>query len=121
MVWRDNNYAKEVLAQGGSVVLCPTSHFYFDYYQRTPETEPLAIGGYLPIEQVYSYIPPDPGKGAVLGIQANLWTEYIQTPEHLIYMLKPRIYALSEVSWGTSSRTRIYDFLERVSKQKKTA
>ena len=115
MVWRDSRYAKEVLVRGGTVVLCPTSHFYFDYYQKTPETEPLAIGGYLPLEQVYDYTPPEPENGTVLGIQANLWTEYIQTPEHLHYMLLPRLYALSEVAWGTNNHLR--DFFRRVSKQ----
>ncbi len=115
MVWRDSRYAKEVLVRGGTVVLCPTSHFYFDYYQKTPETEPLAIGGYLPLEQVYDYTPPEPENGTVLGIQANLWTEYIQTPKHLHYMLLPRLYALSEVAWGTNNNAK--DFFRRVSKQ----
>ncbi len=114
MIWRDSKYAKEVLARGGRVVLCPSSHFYFDYYQKSPDTEPLAIGGYLPLEQVYSYKAPAPEGGEILGMQANLWTEYINTPNHLKYMLLPRLYALSEVAWG--SNNNFADFKIRLPK-----
>jgi hexosaminidase len=115
MIWRDSKYAKEVLDQGGNIILTPTSHFYFDYYQKNPTTEPLAIGGYLPIEQVYGFTATEATKGNVLGIQANLWTEYIQTSEHLRYMLLPRMYALSEVAWGTN--TNLADFTRRLLSQ----
>ena len=84
--------------------MTPNGFMYFDYYQsRERDKEPLGIGGYLPIAKVYSYEPFDglaPGvEDHILGVQANLWTEYITTPEHLEYMLLPRMCALSEVQW----------------------
>jgi hexosaminidase len=111
MIWRDMTHAKDVLEKGGTVILTLASHMYFDYYQKIDPKEPLAIGGFLPIEQVYSFKAPFHEKGTVLGIQANLWTEYISTPEHMKYMLFPRLLALSEVAWGTNDS--LVDFMTR--------
>jgi hexosaminidase len=115
MVWRDEKYAVEVLKSGGNIILTPSSHMYFDYYQKTPVEEPLAIGGYLPVEIVHGYTPPKEHSGKILGIQANLWTEYIATEDYAKYMLFPRLYALSEVAWGTNKNTS--DFLHKINKK----
>lgn len=86
--------------------MTPTSHLYFDYYQaRDVENEPLAIGGYIPVERVYEFDPSFEGEltpeeaAHILGVQANLWTEYIPTSSQLEYMLLPREAALAEVQW----------------------
>ena len=104
MSWRGTAGAIEASRKGFDAILTPTSHCYFDYCQaEDPSTEPLGIGGYLPLEKVYSMDPLegiDPAKAHhILGVQANLWTEYIATPEHLEYMLLPRMLALAEVQW----------------------
>ena len=90
---------------GHDVIMTPNSHFYFDYYQAPdPSTEPFGIGGYIPVEKVYSYEPytedmDEAAREHILGIQANLWTEYIKDNSHLEYMLYPRQAALAEVQW----------------------
>ena len=104
MSWRGTQGAVQAAAEGFDAILTPTSHCYFDYCQaEDPSTEPLSIGGYIPLEKVYSMDPLegiDPaGAHHILGVQANLWTEYISTPEQLEYMLLPRMLALSEVQW----------------------
>ena len=98
--------------------MSPTSHSYFDYYQGDPETEPEAIGGYLPLKKVYSFEPvPEELQGEkvdrVLGAQGNLWTEYIYDWDKLMYMAFPRTAAMAEVVW-TSPEKKDYDsFLKR--------
>lgn len=104
MSWRGMSGAQEAAASGFDAILTPNSYCYFDYCQsENPEDEPLCIGGYVPVEKVYSLDPLDgiaeENAGHILGVQANLWTEYISTPEHLEYMLLPRMLALSEVQW----------------------
>ena len=104
MSWRGTEGGIQAAARGFDAIFTPTSHFYFDYYQgQERDKEPLGIGGYLPLEKVYSYEPlkgiPPADQHHILGVQANLWTEYIALPEHLEYMLLPRLCALSEVQW----------------------
>lgn len=101
MVWRGADKATAALRRGIPVVLTPGSHCYFDGYQDAPATQPEAIGGYLPLAKVYSYNPAEylPDTTGVMGVQANLWTEYITTPEQAEYMLYPRVLALAEVGW----------------------
>ncbi|WP_418992521.1 beta-N-acetylhexosaminidase [Alistipes sp.] len=105
MSWRGDEGGVAAARQGHEVVMTPTSHFYFDYYQSLDtENEPFGIGGYVPVEQVYSYEPPfgeltPEERQRIVGVQANLWTEYIASNEHLEYMLLPRLAALSEVQW----------------------
>ena len=109
MSWRGTRGGIEAASKGFDVVMTPNSHMYIDYYQsREVDKEPLCIGGYLPVERVYSYEPYTgmvPGtEDHILGVQANLWTEYIGTNEFLEYMLLPRMCALSEVQWCDADR-----------------
>ena len=110
MSWRGSEGGIAAAKLGHDAIMTPTSHFYFDYYQsRDIENEPFAIGGYLPVEKVYSYEPvPDSLAqelgNHILGVQANLWTEYVLSPEYLEYMLLPRMAALSEVQWCEKGR-----------------
>lgn len=104
MSWRGVKGGIEAANKGFDVVMTPNRYMYFDYYQSDQkDKEPLAIGGYLPIDTVYVYEPLEGLSEAagqhIMGVQANLWTEYIATPEHLEYMLIPRLAALSEVQW----------------------
>ena len=104
MSWQGARGGIEAANRGFDVIMTPNSHFYFDYYQsQERDREPFGIGGFLPIEKVYSFDPYDQlteeAKPHILGVQANLWTEYIATPEHLEFMLLPRMCALSEVQW----------------------
>ena len=104
MSWQGAKGGIEAANRGFDVIMTPNSHFYFDYYQsQERDREPFGIGGYLPIEKVYSFDPYDQlteeAKPHILGVQANVWTEYIATPEHLEFMLLPRMCALSEVQW----------------------
>ena len=90
---------------------------YFDYYQSSEvDKEPFGIGGNLPIEKVYSYEPydgmPENAQKHILGVQANLWTEYVATPEHLEYMILPRMAALSEIQWSPASEKNFERFKE---------
>ena len=105
MSWRGVAGGLQAVRMGHDAIMTPNTFFYLDYYQSLDkENEPLAIGGYLPVEKCYSYEPTTPDmteeeKAHILGVQANLWTEYIATPDHLHYMLLPRLAALAEVQW----------------------
>lgn len=120
MSWRGTNGAVEAAKSGHNVILTPTSHCYFDYYQSDNESEPLAIGGYLPLEKVYSFepIPAELSKEEakyVLGAQGNLWTEYISSSEKAAYMAFPRAIAMSEVTWSNPRKRDYQDFAYRLS------
>lgn len=105
MSWRGEAGGLKAAGLGHDVIMTPNSYCYWDYYQATDvENEPFAIGGYVPVELMYSYEPypadmQEEERRHILGVQANMWTEYISTPEHLEYMLLPRLAALSEVQW----------------------
>ena len=104
MSWRGTDGGIKASAMGFDVIMTPNTYCYFDYYQSKDEDkEPFGIGGFLPWEKVYGYEPldglNDNQQKHILGVQANLWTEYVATPEHLEYMLLPRMTALSEVQW----------------------
>ena len=120
MSWRGIGGGIEAAQLGHNVIMTPTSHLYFDYYQTTDtENEPLGIGGYVPLKQVYSFEPePDvltaAQKKHILGPQANLWTEYIKTSSHVEYMVMPRIAALSEVQWLNAFQKNYDEFLQRL-------
>lgn len=125
MSWRGDEGGIAAAKMGHDVIMSPTSHCYFDYYQAKPiEDEPLAIGGYLPLEKVYSFDPvPDTltEKEAehILGAQANVWTEYIPDFESVEYMIFPRMLAMSEVTWTQAKNKDLDDFYSRVKDHKK--
>ena len=120
MSWRGTEGGIEAAKLGFDAVMTPTSHCYFDYMQsQDKDNEPVGIGGFLPLEKVYSFDPLE-GMSAeaakhILGVQANLWTEYIATEEHLHYMLLPRLLALSEVQWCRPENKDFSDFKARLS------
>ena len=109
MSWRGVSGGIKAAAKGFDAIMTPYSYLYFDYYQsRERDKEPTCIGGYQPLEMVYGYEPFDgltPGsENHILGVQGNLWTEYIATPEFLEYMLLPRMCALSEIQWCAADK-----------------
>ena len=109
MSWRGTQGGIEAAKRGFDVVMTPNSHMYIDYYQsQERDKEPLCIGGLVTVPKLYSYEPYEgmaPGtEDHILGVQANLWTEYITSPEFLEYMLLPRLCALSEVQWCNADR-----------------
>ncbi len=104
MSWRGTAGGIKAASMGYDVIMTPNSYYYLDYYQtKDTENEPLAIGGYLPVEKCYSFDPYESIapelQHHILGVQANLWTEYIPSNEQLEYMLLPRMLALCEVQW----------------------
>ncbi len=105
MSWRGEAGGIEATRQGHDAIMTPNTYFYLDYYQSADvENEPFGIGGHLPVERCYSYEPYAPGMtpeqtAHILGVQANMWTEYIADADHLYYMLLPRLAALAEVQW----------------------
>lgn len=109
-----------IAAAGHDVVMAPNAYLYLDYYQSEDHAqEPLAIGGYVPLEKVYHYEPVsaeiDAAKAHhVLGAQAQLWTEYMKTPEHVEYMAYPRLCALAEVTWTPAARKDYAGFVARL-------
>ena len=112
--------AVEAAGSGHDVVMTPTKYCYFDYYQSTNQTkEPKAIGGYLPLGQVYK-LEPVPAELAasfrphIIGAQANLWTEYVPNLKHAEYMAFPRLCALAEVAWSPPGARNYDDFMRRL-------
>ena len=120
MSWRGEGGGIEAAKQKHDVIMTPTTYLYFDYYQtKDIENEPLAIGGYLPLQNVYNYEPmtdkltPEEQK-YIIGVQANLWVEYIATLEHIQYMELPRMAALSEIQWSAAEKKNYDCFLSRL-------
>lgn len=119
MAWRGVEKGVEAARAGNAVVMAPTTFTYFDYYQGRPRTEPLAIGGYLPLRKVYSFDPVPEGlgneeTGRILGTQGQLWGEYISNSEHAEYMAFPRTCALAEVAWTPQEHRNFDGFLTRL-------
>lgn len=103
MAWRGNDFAAAAARKGHPVILAPSSHFYFDYYQSAGSTEPKAIGGLIPLKQVYGYELPELSTEEVVkvrGLQANIWTEYLYNMGLVEYMAWPRALALAERAWS---------------------
>lgn len=118
MSWRGTEGGIRAARQGNEVVMAPTTHCYFDYYQTADTAgEPLAWGGYLPLAKVYALNPHEGldsvQRASVLGVQANLWTEYIPDFAQAQYMLLPRLGALAEVGWSPD-RKDYAEFLPRL-------
>jgi hexosaminidase len=119
MSWRGIDGGIAAAKSGHDAIMTPGSHLYLDHYQSDPSTEPLAIGGYLPIEKVYSYEPIPSELTAeeakhILGAQGNVWTEYITSSEQAEYMAYPRACALSEVVWSPAKQRNWPEFSKRL-------
>jgi len=119
MSWRGIAGGIQAAEESHDVIMTPNSHCYFDYYQGDPKFEPKAIGGFLPMEKVYSYQPTPEGLSAekakhILGAQGNVWTEYIPTEDHVEYMAVPRMSALAEVVWTPEEKKDYELFVYRM-------
>ena len=119
MSWRGVEGGLKAIQSGHHAIMSPGGYCYLDSYQDAPDTQPEAIGGYLPLERVYSYEPvPDSftveEAKLLLGVQANLWTEYIPTEEHAEYMLYPRAIAVAEIGWTQPENKSWQSFRQRV-------
>lgn len=119
MSWTGIKGGTEAAKSGHFAVMTPGAYCYFDHYQGDPQTEPNAFGGFTPLDKVYSYNPipaelNNEQSKYILGVQANLWTEYILDFKQVQYMIFPRLLALSEVGWGTPKPENYKDFENRV-------
>ena len=121
MSWRGTEGGIEAARKGHDVIMTPSSHLYFDYYQsEDPSTEPSCVGGYLPVSRVYDFRPlpkelTEEQQKHIIGVQANIWTEYITSFRHVEYMAMPRMDALAELQWNNPNpEDRDFDaFVER--------
>ena len=129
MSWRGEEGGLAAAKAGHKVVMSPHAYCYIDAPQDAPPTQPEAIGGYLPLEKVYSYDPtpkdmPEEVSKYILGVQGNLWAEFIPTDEHYEMMLWPRAIAIAEVGWSQPEekeyglfRIRAIDIVEQMMKE----
>ncbi len=120
MSWRGMSGGIAAAKMDHDVIMTPNSHLYFDHYQtKETKTEPLAIGGNSPVEKVYNF-DPIPGelnaaqRSRIVGVQANLWTEYVPNFRHAEYMVLPRMAALCEVQWSLAYKKDYENFLKRL-------
>ena len=121
MSWRGTEGGIEAMTHGHDVIMTPGRYCYLDHTQDAPFLEPESIGGYLPLDSVYVYEPIEASMPAdkhhhLLGVQANLWSEYVVTDEHAEYMYWPRAIALAETGWSQPEDKDLKDFRERVLK-----
>lgn len=122
MSWRGEAGGIEAAKQHHDVIMTPNTYLYFDYYQSADvKNEPEAIGGYLPIERVYSYEPMPQSltteeQKYIIGVQANCWTEYMKTYNQVEYMELPRMAALSEIQWCSAEQKNFDAFMQRLPK-----
>lgn len=120
MSWRGTEGGIAAARQKHRVIMSPNSYCYIDYYQQKDQWgAPLGIGGYLPVSKVYSYEPlaeelTTEEQSYILGPQVNLWTEYVGYPQHVFYMLLPRLDAISEVQWTQADKKDLDDFRTRL-------
>lgn len=119
MSWRGVEPGSKATEAGHDVIMSPTTYCYFDYYQsENKDKEPMCIGGYLPVSKVYEFDAApeslsETAKKHILGVQANLWTEYVSTTNMVEYMILPRMAALSEVQWTPVARKNFDEFVKR--------
>lgn len=122
MSWRGEKGGIEAARQKHKVIMTPGKKCYFDYYQESPEFAPVAMGGFLPLDTVYAYNPlpaeltPEE-QAYIIGTQANIWGEYIQTPAHFEYMAFPRLLAMAEVQWTQPEHKNFRSFTRRLDKE----
>ena len=122
MSWRGQNEGIEAIQRKLQTVMSPVKFCNFDQYQTDPKGEPLAVGGLLTLEQVYNFepVPQDLSRQEtryIIGAQANVWTQYMKTPEYVEYMIFPRVAALSEVLWSTKESRNYPWFKKRMLEQ----
>jgi hexosaminidase len=125
MSWRGTEGGIAAARAGHDVVMTPGQHVYLDHYQGPPETEPLAIHGFTPLEKVYAYEPvpaelTEEQARHILGVQGNLWTEYMPNAQHIEYMYFPRALALAEIAWSPRETRDEADFMRRLPAQLET-
>ena len=118
MSWRGTEGGIEAMSQGHDVIMTPGRYCYLDHAQDAPFREPESIGGYLPLDSVYVYEPvearmPQDRIHHILGLQANLWSEYIPDDAHAEYMYWPRAFAIAETAWSVPERKNLQDFRKR--------
>ena len=118
MSWRGTEGGIEAMSQGHDVIMTPGRYCYLDHAQDAPFREPESIGGYLPLDSVYVYEPvearmPQDRIHHILGLQANLWSEYIPDDAHAEYMYWPRAFAIAETAWSVPERKNLQDFRRR--------
>lgn len=119
MSWRGIEGGMAAAMHDHPVIMTPTDYCYLDYHQSKSPNEPLAIGGFLPLEKVYSYDPvpsdlPASKRHYILGTQGNVWTEYLDSPERVWYQVLPRMTALAEVGWTDPGKKNFSDYLARL-------
>lgn len=125
MSWLGKEGGIEAARLGHDVIMCPYQVLYFDYQQgKDASKEPLSIGGYTSVEKVYDYEPvapelTDEQKSYIMGVQANIWTEYIKDSKHVEYMMMPRVDALSEIQWTEPDKKDFEGFKVRLGKMVK--
>ena len=122
MSWRGEAGGVHAAKQGHSVIMTPNTYAYLDYYQADPKTQPLAIGGFLPLKKVYKYNPIPSSLNVteakyILGIQGNIWTEYILDSKQVEYMALPRGAGIAEIGWSPESKRNYVDFKRRMIQQ----
>jgi hexosaminidase len=119
MSWRGTDGGIEAARAGHDVIMSPGSHLYFDHAEGPAELEPLSIGGNTPLERVYEFEPIPPQlqgteRTHILGAQANMWTEYLNTPADVEFKLFPRLLALAEVVWSPAEARDWESFSRRL-------
>lgn len=115
MSWRGMENGLSAIEAGHDVIMSPNAFYYFDYTQDAPIYEPEAIGGYIPLELAYSYAA-DVASPHLLGVQGNVWTEFIPEADHLEYMIYPRMFAVAETGWSPVEKKDYAGFRERAVK-----
>lgn len=118
MSWRGTDGGIAAAKQNHNAIMTPGDYVYFDHAQGKSNQEPLSIGGYTPLEQVYGYNPTPTSLTAaqqarIIGVQANMWTEYMTNPAKVEYMLLPRLYALSEIAWTNPQNKNWTNFVSQ--------
>ena len=124
MSWRGQTGGIAAIQRKLQTVMSPVKFCNFDQYQANPKGEPLAVGGLLTLEQVYNFEPvpedlPRQESKYIIGAQANVWTQYMKTPEYVEYMIFPRAAALSEVLWSPKASRNYPWFKKRMLEQVK--
>lgn len=119
MSWQGEEGGIKAANEGHDVVMTPIKYTYLNFYQGDHKVEPIAFGGYVPLELVYNYHPipseiAEDKRKHILGAQGNVWTEYAETEEEIEYLIYPRIIALAEVTWTPKNEKNFDDFLQRL-------